>query len=122
MTVEQAPAARPTASVPVIVYWRPACGFCSSLLRKLEGSGLGFDRENIWEDEAAAAFVRGVANGNETVPTVRVGTMALVNPTADDVLRQLAEVAPHQLPEAYEPPQPGRLARAVGRLFGESGG
>jgi mycoredoxin len=28
---------------------------------------------NIWEDPQAAARVRSVANGNETVPTVFVG-------------------------------------------------
>jgi mycoredoxin len=102
----------------VIVYWRPGCGFCSSLLRKLDASGLAFERRNIWEDDDASAFVRTVANGNETVPTVRVGEVALVNPSAGDVMTQLAEVAPDQLPGGYEPPQPGRMANAVNRLLG----
>jgi mycoredoxin len=106
---------------PVVVYWRPGCGFCSSLLRKLDASGLAFERRNIWEDDDASAFVRTVANGNETVPTVRVGEMALVNPTAADVMAQVAEAAPHQLPEGYEPPQPGRMAQTVNRLLGGGG-
>ncbi len=118
MSVDHTPETVDQPDRPVVVYWRPGCGFCSSLLRKLDASGLEFDRRNIWEDEDASAFVRTVANGNETVPTVRVGEMALVNPTADDVFGQLAEVAPHQLPEGYEPPQPGRLANAVNRLLG----
>jgi len=103
---------------PVVVYWRPGCGFCSSLLRKLDASGLTFERRNIWEDDDASAFVRTVANGNETVPTVRVGEMALVNPSAGDVLTQVAEVAPGQLPEDYEPATPGRMAKTVNRLLG----
>lgn len=103
---------------PVVVYWRPGCGFCSSLLRKLDASGLRFDRRNIWEDDDASAFVRTAANGNETVPTVRVGEMVLVNPSADDVLSQVAEVSPGQLPDGYEPSPPGRMAQAMNRLLG----
>jgi hypothetical protein len=41
---------------------------------------------NIWEDERAATAVRAVAGGNETVPTVFVGSVALVNPDVDDIL------------------------------------
>ena len=106
------------AAAPVTVYWRPGCGFCSSLLGGLERQGVPHDRTNIWEDEDAAAFVRSVANGNETVPTVVVGDHALVNPSVPDVLTALADVAPEHLPEGWEPPQPGRVARAVNRLLG----
>jgi mycoredoxin len=104
--------------LPVVVYWRPGCGFCSSLLRKLDASGLTFQRRNIWEDDDASAFVRTVANGNETVPTVQVGDLALVNPSANDVLSQVNEVAPERLPADYEPAQPGRVATTVNRLLG----
>lgn len=96
---------------PVTVYWRPGCGFCAGLLRSLERSGLDFERRNIWDDEDDAAFVRSVANGNETVPTVVVGDHALVNPTGDDVLTTLAEVSPDHLPEGWQPREPGLLAR-----------
>lgn len=41
---------------------------------------------NIWDDPEAAAFVRSVARGNETVPTVAVGEIAMVNPSVKDVL------------------------------------
>lgn len=104
---------------PVTVYWRPGCGFCSSLMRGLERHGLEYARVDIWQDEDGAAFVRSVADGNETVPTVRVGGTALVNPSAPDVLRTVAEEAPEQLPEDYEPPEPGPVARFVGRLIGD---
>jgi glutaredoxin-like protein len=102
----------------VVVNWRPGCGFCSALLKGLERSGLEFERRNIWEDEEAAAFVRSVADGNEVVPTVRVGGVGLVNPTAQQVMAAVAEHAPDSLPEGYEAPEPGRVAKAVTRLLG----
>lgn len=105
--------------ITVRVHWRPGCGFCASLLRGLERTGLHFDRVNIWEDEAAAAFVRSVTGGSETVPTVSVGSVALVNPSVRDVLHALAEHAPEQLPVDYEPPGPGLLSRAITRLQGD---
>jgi hypothetical protein len=39
-------------------------------------------RDHIWQDPAAAAAVRAVADGNETVPTVHVAGQWLVNPRA----------------------------------------
>ena len=65
----------------ITVYWRPGCGFCARLFSQLEENNIAHERINIWEDSAGAAFVRSVANGNETVPTVEVGSRALVNPT-----------------------------------------
>jgi mycoredoxin len=41
---------------------------------------------NIWEDPAAAAFVRSVAGGNETVPTLVVNGEAMVNPSPRQVV------------------------------------
>jgi mycoredoxin len=103
----------------VTVYWRPGCGFCGALFRRLERAGLDVERVDIWADEEAAAFVRSVARGNETVPTVRVAGIALVNPTGDEVLRAVAAHAPELLPESYEPPAPGLAARTLGRLLGD---
>lgn len=74
------------SSDPTITFfWRPGCGFCMMLQRRLDAIGLDYDKRNIWEDPEAAEFVRSVANGNETVPTVVVGGEAMVNPTADEV-------------------------------------
>lgn len=67
------------------MYWRPGCGFCSALERNLNRTGVAFTKRNIWEDPEAAAFVRSVARGNETVPTVVVGDTALVNPSVEEV-------------------------------------
>lgn len=74
---------------PVVFYWRPGCGFCMMLQRGLDGRGIDYDARNIWTDDEAAAFVRSVAGGNETVPTVVVGGTAIVNPTIDQVLEAL---------------------------------
>jgi mycoredoxin len=102
----------------VVVHWRPGCGFCGSLLRGLERTGVPFERRDIWQDEDAAAFVRSVAGGNETVPTVRIVDVALVNPSVTDVLLEVRDRAPQLLPEDLEIPEPGRVARSVRRLLG----
>lgn len=70
----------------VTLYWRPGCGFCHLLRRELDRAGIVRTEVNIWEDPEAAALVRTVAWGNETVPTVVVGDRAMVNPSAREVL------------------------------------
>jgi glutaredoxin len=57
---------------------------------ELRRAGVPFREVDIWNDPSAAAFVRSVADGNETVPTVTIGTVHLVNPSARRV-RELAE-------------------------------
>lgn len=71
---------------PVTVYWRPGCGFCRRLSRELDRAGVERTEINIWQDPAAAALVRAHARGNETVPTVLIGDLAMVNPTAAEVV------------------------------------
>jgi len=70
----------------ITVYWRPGCSFCHMLLDGLHRAGVSPELRNIWDDPDAAAFVRSVARGNETVPTVTAGDAVLVNPTASQVL------------------------------------
>ncbi|MET8965184.1 hypothetical protein ABZX69_37920 [Streptomyces sp. NPDC004074] len=48
----------------------------------------------------AAAFVRSVADGNETVPTVTVAERPMVNPSEKELLEAVGGCAPHLLPEA----------------------
>ncbi|MFT7601733.1 MAG: mycoredoxin [Acidimicrobiales bacterium] len=72
-------------------YWRPGCPFCMMLERSLNKAKLPLDKRNIWDDPKAADFVRSVANGNETVPTVRIGDVSMVNPSAKEVKRVLEE-------------------------------
>ena len=77
------------ANEQVTVYWRPGCGFCARLFRDIEDAGLEHRRINIWDDPKAAKFVRSVANGNETVPTVTVGRKSMVNPSVDQIVKAL---------------------------------
>ncbi len=68
------------AREPVTVYWRPGCGFCTRLLVELDRAGVTYDSRNIWDEPTAAEYVRSVARGHETVPTVVVGDQVHVNP------------------------------------------
>jgi mycoredoxin len=78
---------------PVVhFFWRPGCPFCAVLRHRLERLGITVNPINIWEDADAASFVRSVAGGNETVPTVAIGDSALVNPPPRAVQALLAEV------------------------------
>jgi glutaredoxin len=81
----------------VVVYWRPGCVYCMKLRFRLIGSGLRHRRVNIWRDPEAAAYVRSVADGNETVPTVDVAGLPLVNPSLPTLLAAVRERAPHLL-------------------------
>ena len=100
------------------LYWRPGCGFCSMLRGQLDKLGIERVDHNIWDDPSQADVVRQYANGNETVPTVVVGGVGLVNPSAPALAAHLANHAPHLLPEGFEAPQPGAVGRALGKIFG----
>ncbi len=65
---------------PVVVYWRPGCPWCERLRRGLGASGRDAAWVDIWRDEEAAAYVRSVNDGNETVPTVVVDGVPHSNP------------------------------------------
>ena len=69
----------------VTVYSRPGCPYCFLLRRGLRRRGVAFTEIDIWQQPEAAAAVRAVADGNETVPTVQVAGRWLVNPRAADV-------------------------------------
>ena len=68
------------------VLWRPGCPFCSSLRRGLRRRAIATTEINIWDDRGAAERVRAVTGGDETVPTVFVGTAALINPSVREVV------------------------------------
>ena len=90
--------AAPTAT-ELEFFWRPGCPFCMMLERDLDAAGIAVTKRNIWDEPEAAAIVRSIADGNETVPTVRIGDRALVNPPIVEVAGLLAEVAPQLLPQ-----------------------
>jgi mycoredoxin len=81
----------------VVIYWRLDCVFCLDLLLCLKWTRLCYRKVDIRKDPAAKAFVRSVADGNETVPTVVVAGRALVNPSKRQVIRAVRAHAPHAL-------------------------
>jgi glutaredoxin len=82
----------------ITFYWRPGCGFCMGLERRLDRLGVPLDKHNIWDEPESAAVVRSIAKGNETVPTVVIGEIAMVNPSVDRVLEAIRAEAPHLAP------------------------
>ena len=76
-------------ATPVEVFWRPGCVFCLNLRITLRLRRVPAVWRNIWEDDEAREFVRSVNDGNETVPTVRVGSTTLTNPGAGQVVALL---------------------------------
>lgn len=99
-------------------YWRPGCGFCSMLRRRLDKYGIERVEHNIWDQPADAAIVRQHANGNETVPTVVVGDRGFVNPSAGELIAFLSVEHPDLLPPEFEAPQPNAASRMLGKVFG----
>ncbi|NNE96821.1 MAG: NrdH-redoxin [Acidimicrobiales bacterium] len=96
------------AAEPAIdYYWRPGCPFCTLLERRLNKLDVKINRFNIWDSPADAAFVRSVANGSETVPTLRIGETSLVNPSAGEVSTVLAAEFPGSF--SIEPDKPSGL-------------
>jgi mycoredoxin len=77
------------ATPDIVMYWRPGCGFCAALERRMNKAELVFEKRNIWEDPNHAAFVRSVARGNETVPTLVVKGNAMVNPSLEQIVEAL---------------------------------
>lgn len=73
------------AEFPVVIYWRPGCVYCLRLRGALGKSKDKATWISIWADEDAAAFVRSINDGNETVPTVRIGESVHTNPDPEIV-------------------------------------
>jgi len=99
----------------VRVYWRPGCPYCAMLRLGLRRWRLPVEEINIWEDPAAAAAVRAITGGDETVPTVVAGTKAMVNPSARQVIAAVrAELPGTFLASGAQPTS--WLARVAGLL------
>ena len=64
----------------VEVFWRPRCPYCAALRRELDRRGVPASWRNIYDDAAARSLVRAANNGNDTVPTVRIGDHISTNP------------------------------------------
>lgn len=104
------------------VLWRPGCPFCSRLRRGLRRRAIATTEINIWEERDAAERVRAVTGGDETVPTVFVGTAALVNPSAREVLTAYKAEFPDRAMELLAG-NPGAERRSWWlRMFGRDAG
>jgi mycoredoxin len=91
--------------------------FCMMLRLALRRARVRAEWINIWDDPAAAAEVRNITGGDETVPTVVVGTRAMVNSSARQVIGAVRAGQPGVLPAKGIRPGP-RLAQAAGFLTG----
>lgn len=91
-----------TSVVRVEVLQRPGCPFCSALRRGLRRAGVATVERDIWADPSAAARVREITGGDETVPTVVIGGRSLVNPSAAQVLATVRA----EFPDDPEPSAP----------------
>ena len=75
------------------IYWRPGCVYCLRLRWSLGRQARRASWVDIWADPAAAATVRGINEGNETVPTVVVGEHTWTNPPPARVREALATLS-----------------------------
>jgi glutaredoxin-like protein len=85
-------------AVKPVIYWRPGCPYCARLRWGLRRMKVAVEELNIRTDPAAAAFVRSVNGGDETVPTVVVAGVTLLNPTPRQVKRELERQFPGTRP------------------------
>lgn len=75
----------------VTLYWRPRCLYCIRLRWQVRRARLTVREVNIWKDPEAAARVRQITGGDETVPTVTIGMTALVNPSVAELLAAVSD-------------------------------
>ena len=81
------------ATVPtqITMYSTPWCGYCHRLRGQLDREGVSYTVVDIEEQPEAAAYVREVNDGFETVPTVVFPDgSALTNPSLAQVLARVA--------------------------------
>lgn len=57
---------------------------------ELDQADVSYESINIWEIPGAGVKVRSITGGNETVPTVTIGDIGLVNPSAKRVISLIA--------------------------------
>lgn len=75
----------------VVIYWRPGCPFCMTLKAAVRDRTDRATWHNIWEDPEAAAYVRSVNDGDETVPTVVIDGIPHTNPSPLKVRKALGD-------------------------------
>lgn len=70
MKTEQPPIETIQPSKPIIVYGRPGCPGLPPVLRLLDAAGASYEYIDIRQDLEAAARLRQITGGYESVPTV----------------------------------------------------
>ncbi|MEO6629027.1 MAG: glutaredoxin domain-containing protein [Aquihabitans sp.] len=95
------------------VYWRPGCSACTSLRLALVDAGITASWLNIHQDPAAATWVRSVAGGNETVPTIAYGDRVIVAPRPDRIVEDLRLANPDLPIRPYRAWPPLRILQWV---------
>jgi glutaredoxin len=81
-------------AAPAIVYFKPGCPFGIRLRAALWLRGVPYVAIRFRDDEAGAAQVRTVNDGNEISPTVRVGDVWLTNPRWRQVAAEMRAAIP----------------------------
>ena len=82
---------RDRSSETFTMYSTPWCGYCHRLRGQLDREGVSYTVVDIEEQPEAAAYVREVNDGFETVPTVVFPDgSALTNPSLAQVLARVA--------------------------------
>jgi len=80
---------------PILVYGRPTCPSVPPVLRLLDEAGVAYDYVNVRQDFEAAARLRQITGGYESVPTlVFPDGRILVEPGTAALRRALQEAAP----------------------------
>jgi glutaredoxin len=90
VSVSAAEGARAAAEGKVVVYWRRGCPFTRRLRLAVGRRGARAVWVDIWADPDAAAYVRSVNHGNETVPTVVIAGEPHTNPPPRRVVDALS--------------------------------
>jgi glutaredoxin len=88
---KQAAAAQPATEPKgdLIMYCTPWCSTCRQARAYLAQNGIAYTEVDISKDRAAAAKVRGWANGNETTPTFDINGTIIVDFQVDKVKKAL---------------------------------
>ncbi len=85
----------------ILVYGRPYCAMVPPVRKLLERAEVDYEYTDIWEDEEAAARVRRINQGNETVPTLVFPDGAtMTEPSLRELLGKLAEMGYQLKPRA----------------------
>ncbi len=90
MTTEPTTTQYTPAEGAITMFSTTWCGYCRRLKSQLDREGIGYTEVNIEDEPGAAAIVREVNDGNQTVPTVLFPDgSAVTNPSIQQVKERL---------------------------------